>query len=111
MVRPLFPPVPYFPMETLTIECDVTAERSIVLRLPASVQPGRHRIAVIINPVDEGAVDSPLSPVAEDAEPRTALWQRISALRRQAEQNGELPEPMSWDKILAATRQCRGLET
>jgi hypothetical protein len=47
-------------METLTIECDVTAERNLVLRLPSSVAPGRHRIAVIINPVDDHTVDAPL---------------------------------------------------
>ena len=95
-------------METLTIECDVTAERNLVLRLPSSVAPGRHRIAVIIDPVDDNTVDAPLLPVAEDAEPRTALWQRLSALRRQAEKNGELPEPMSWDEVLAETQRRRG---
>jgi len=56
----------------------------------------------------EDAVASPPRPVPEDAEPRTALWQRLSALRRQAEQNGELPEPMSWDEVLAETHRRRG---
>jgi hypothetical protein len=95
-------------METLTFECDVTDERSVVLRLPPSVRTGRHLIAVIIDPAEEGAVASPLCPVPEDAEPRTALWQRLSTLRRQAEQNGELPEPMSWDEILAEAQHRRG---
>lgn len=53
-----------------------------------------------------GAVDEPAPPaaialVAEGTPPRTALWAQLAALRDQAQQEGVLPEPMTWDEILA----------
>ncbi|AUB82992.1 hypothetical protein THSYN_19935 [Candidatus Thiodictyon syntrophicum] len=39
-------------MQTFTFDCDVDAHRGVVLRLPSSVLPGRHRLAVSVDPAD-----------------------------------------------------------
>jgi hypothetical protein len=96
------------PMQTLTFECEVTADRDVVLRLPATVRPGRHRIAVVIDPPERTAAESDVVPVGDSVPPRTALWARLSALRNQAAREGELPAPMSWDDILAEMQRRRG---
>lgn len=95
-------------MQTLTFECEVGAERNLVLRLPATVTPGRHRIAVVIDPLELTGTESDLIPVSDSVPPRTALWARLSALRDQAAREGELPAPMSWDEILAEVQRRRG---
>ena len=95
-------------MQTLTFECEVTAERDLVLRLPATVAPGRHRIAVVIDPPELTAADSDVIPVGDSVPPRTALWARLNALRDQAAREGDLPTPMSWDDILAEVQRRRG---
>lgn len=95
-------------MQTLTFECEVTAERDLVLRLPATVAPGRHLIALVIDPVELPASGADLSPVADTVPPRTELWARLAAVRDQAAQGGELPEPMLWDDVLAEAQRRRG---
>jgi len=95
-------------MQTLTFECEISTERDLVLRLPMTVRPGRHRIAVVIDPLELTGDASDLVPVGDSVPPRTALWARLSALRDQAVRDGELPEPMSWDEILAEVQHRRG---
>jgi hypothetical protein len=95
-------------MPTLTFECEVGAERNLVLHLPATVRPGRHRIAVVIDPLEGTATESGLTPVGDTEPPRTALWARLDALRDRAAREGQLPEPMTWDEVLAEVRRRRG---
>jgi len=95
-------------MQTLTFECEVTVERDVVLRLPATVAPGLHRIALVIDPVESSASEADLNPVADTVPPRTRLWARLAAVRDQAAQAGELAEPMSWDDVLAEAQRRRG---
>ncbi len=95
-------------MQTLTFECEVSAERNLVLSLPATVTPGRHRIAVVIDPLELTGAESDLISVDDSVPPRTALWARLNALRDQAAREGELPAPLSWDEILAEMQQRRG---
>jgi hypothetical protein len=64
-------------MQPLTFECEVSAERDLVLRLPVTVTPGRHRIAVVIDPLELTGAASDLIPVGDSVPPRTALWARI----------------------------------
>ena len=96
------------PVQTLTFECEVTSERDVVLRLPATVRPGRHRIAVVIDPPEPPAAESDVIPVDDSVPPRTALWARLSALRDQAAREGALPKPMSWDEVLTEVQRRRG---
>lgn len=91
-------------MQTLSFEYEVTVERDLVLRLPPTVKPGRHRIEVVIDPVEPAPAESDVTPVAEGVPPRTALWARLDALRDQAAREGELPKPMSWDEVLSKPR-------
>lgn len=95
-------------MQTLIFECEVTAERDVVLRLPATVRPGRHRISVVVDPPEPTAAESGVMPIQDSVPARTALWTRLSALRDQAMRDGELPTPMSWDEILAEVQRRRG---
>ena len=37
-------------MQTLTFDCEVDDTRHLVLRLPSTVAPGRHRISLVIDP-------------------------------------------------------------
>lgn len=46
-------------MQTLTFECEVDETGRLVLRLPPSVQPGRHRIAVVIDPLEQEQQETP----------------------------------------------------
>ncbi len=94
-------------MQTLTFDCQIEANLDLVLRLPSSVTPGRHRIALVIDP-PEPEVGEPLVPVADSVAPRTPLWAQLTALREQAEQAGELPEPLAWDALLAEVERRRG---
>ena len=102
-------------MQTFTLECEVDARHGVVLRLPTSVSPGRHRLAVVVDPPQDSAEQTlnakspvPLGPIAACEPPRTDLWRRLEKLRCQAAQTGDLPAPMSWDAVLAATAQRRG---
>jgi hypothetical protein len=95
-------------VQTLSFECEVTVERDLVLRLPATVTPGRHRIEIVIDPVEPAAAESDVIAVDEDVPPRTALWARLTALRDQAAQDAELPQPMSWDDVLSEVQRRRG---
>lgn len=97
-------------MQTFTFECEVDARHGVVLRLPASVSPGRHRLAVAVDPPQDWAAQAPDAttpvppgPIDACVPPRTELWRRLEQLRCQAAQTGDLPEPMSWDAVLAAT--------
>lgn len=40
-------------MQSLTFDCEIGQSRDVVLRLPASVNPGRHRIALVIDPAEQ----------------------------------------------------------
>ena len=40
-------------MQTLTFDCGIGKSRAVVLRLPDSVTPGRHRIALLIDPPEQ----------------------------------------------------------
>jgi len=95
-------------MQTLTFECEVTVERDLVLRLPTTIAPGRHRIALVIDPVESPASEADLNPVADTVPPRTGLWARLAAVRDQAAQAGELAKPMSWDDVLTEAQRRRG---
>jgi hypothetical protein len=94
-------------MQTLTFDCDIDTTRNLVLHLPKSVKPGCHRITLVIDP-PESAVSEPLAPVADSLAPRTPLWEQLARLRAQAEQEGELPEPLGWDALLTEVEQRRG---
>ena len=82
-------------MQTLTTECDVTTERTLTVHLPATVGPGRHRIALVTDPPEPiRAADEP-TPLQDDDPPRTPLYARLSELRDAAVLAGELPAPMT----------------
>jgi hypothetical protein len=36
-------------MLSITLECEVSANRTLTLQLPESVQPGKHELLVVIN--------------------------------------------------------------
>ncbi len=98
-------------MQTFTFDCDLDAQRGVVLRLPSSVLPGRHRLAVIVDPPDAvGArtAGPAITPIDEGAAPRTDLWRRLESLRAQAIDAGELLPPMAWDAVLAEAERRRG---
>ena len=88
-------------MQTLTFDCEIGKSRDVVLRLPDSVTPGRHRIALVIDPPEQSEMLAPLAPIPDSVAPRTPLWAQLAALREQAEKDGVLPEPLSWDGVLA----------
>lgn len=93
-------------MQTFTFECDVDSSRHLVLDLPPTVSPGRHRVAVVIDPpqADEPAV--PIDPIAGEEPARTELWRQLLVLREQAIAEG-MPL-MDWDEINAEARRRRG---
>ena len=95
-------------MQTLNFECEVTADRDLVLRLPTTITPGRHRIALVIDPVNPAADELDVIPVGDGVPPRTALWARLNALRDQAARDGELPDPMSWEEVSTEVQRRRG---
>lgn len=95
-------------MQTITFECEINADRHLMLQLPRSIAPGHHRIAVLIDPPETKNHDeAPIAPLPEETPPRTALWAQLTALREQAQQEGVLPEPMTWDEILAEAAHRR----
>ena len=61
-----------------------------------------------IYPLELAGAESDLIPVGDSVPPRTALWALLGALRDQGVREGELPEPMSWDDILAEVQRRRG---
>ncbi|CDH43687.1 hypothetical protein BN874_130012 [Candidatus Contendobacter odensis Run_B_J11] len=96
-------------MLAFTFECEVPVNRILVLNLPASVLPGKHQIEVVVDPNESSsAIETmeALVPVSDEVPPRTELWQRLIALRAQAEANGM--SLLSQDEILAEMRQRRG---
>jgi hypothetical protein len=95
-------------MQTLTFECEVDLEHLLVLQLPPSVSPGRHRISLVIDPPEASGGDRVISPIGDSVPPRTALWSQLAALREQAAREGVLPEPLSWDGVLAESERRRG---
>jgi hypothetical protein len=95
-------------MLAITLDCDINTDRTLLLQLPDSVAPGRHRIALVIDPESGANHPAGISPVSPDTPPRTALWERLEALRNQAREQGEAPEPMSWDAVLAEVQRRRG---
>lgn len=103
-------------MQTYTFECDVDSSRHLVLDLPKSVAPGRHRVSVIIDPAPtvtseteaQPTVDKPLigDAVVDHYQPRTELGRKLIALRRaHIEAGGKL---LTQDEILAEVRRSRG---
>ena len=95
-------------MQTLTFDCEVDDTRDLVLHLPSTVAPGRHRISLLIDPPEPAGTEAPIAPISESAPPRTALWSQLAALRAQAEEEGVLPEPLSWDEVLTEVERRRG---
>ncbi len=95
-------------MLTMTLNCDVSDNHTVVLQLPKSVPPGQHRIELVVDLADDMDKKNRLSPVYDDIPPRTELWQRLEALRAEARQCGDLPRPMSWDAILDEVHRRRG---
>ena len=96
-------------MLIFNIECDVPVNRTLVLNLPTSVLPGKHRIEVIVDPNERAPAFSAietLTPVYDDVPPRTELWQRLMELRAQAEAEG-MPL-LSQEEILVEVRRRRG---
>ena len=94
-------------MQTLTFECEVDLEHNLVLQLPPSVPPGRHRISLVIDPPEASGGERVISPIGDSIPPRTALWAQLAALREQAAREGVLPEPLSWDGVLAESARRR----
>ena len=45
--------------------------------------------------------------IGDSIPPRTALWSQLAALREQAAREGVLPEPLSWDGVLAESARRR----
>lgn len=96
-------------MQTFTFDCEIDAQHGVVLRLPRSVAPGRHRLAVIVDPPAPAlAPEVPLYPVDSHTAPRTDLWRRLEALRAQAAETEALPAPMAWDAVLEEVERRRG---
>lgn len=95
-------------MQTLTFDCEIDTTHDLVLRLPASVTPGRHRITLVIDPPGPPEMAAPLAPIPDSVAPRTPLWAQLAALRARAEQEGALPDPLSWDGLLAEVERRRG---
>ncbi|CAK0781602.1 conserved hypothetical protein [Gammaproteobacteria bacterium] len=95
-------------MQTLTFECEINDAHDLVLRLPPSVSPGRHRISLVIDPTEPIATAETITPIPENVPPRTPLWSRLTFIRQQAEKTGALPEPLSWDGVLAEVQLRRG---
>jgi hypothetical protein len=92
-------------MQTLTFECEVDLDLHLVLQLPPSVPPGRHRISLVIDPPEASGGEMVISPIGDRTPPRTALWAQLAALREQAARKGVLPEPLSRDEVLADVKQ------
>jgi len=78
-------------MNTLIFDCEVDATGDLVLRLPPTVKPGRHRISLVVDPPESADAEPPIVPIPDSIPPRTALWSQLAALRSQAEKEGELP--------------------
>jgi hypothetical protein len=95
-------------MQTLIFDYEVDATRDLVLHLPTTVTPGRHRISVVIDPPETVDTEAPITPIPEGIPPRTALWTQLATLRDQAEKEGALPKPLSWDGVLAEVDRRRG---
>ncbi len=95
-------------MQTLTFECEVNLEHHLVLQLPPSVSPGRHRLSLVIDPPEATGEENVISPLGDSIPPRTALWLQLAALRVQAAREDALPEPLSWDGVLAESERRRG---
>ncbi|MGZ8217065.1 hypothetical protein [Methylomagnum sp.] len=93
-------------MQTLTFDCEIGTSRDLVLRLPTTVKPGPHRFALVIDP-DEGEAEI-MSPAPLNAPPRTALWQRLEAVRAEAKDHDEVPAPLPWEAILDEVQRRRG---
>lgn len=95
-------------MQAFLFECEVDTQHGLLLRLPPSVSPGRHRISVVIDPPESATPQEPMVPIAETDPPRTLLWARLAAIRAQAKADGTLPEPLSWDEVLDEMDRRRG---
>jgi hypothetical protein len=93
-------------MQTLTFECEIKPDRHLVLHLPGDVAPGRHRIALVIDPPEPASI----TPPAASMPPRTPLWAQLEALRQQAEAEGALPNALTMDEILSEVQRLRGEE-
>ncbi|QFY91033.1 hypothetical protein D5125_02130 [Magnetovirga frankeli] len=91
-------------MQTLTFECEIKPDRHLVLHLPGNVVPGRHRIALVIDPPNP----VPIIPHMASMPARTPLWAQLEALRQQAEAEGTLPNALSMDEILSEVQRLRG---
>lgn len=90
-------------MNAVVFETVVTAEHQLHWTLPESLPVGS-KLRVTVEPIDSGQ----LHPVSADTAPRTSLWVQLEALREQAAREGVLPEPLSWDEILAEMERRRG---
>ena len=95
-------------MQTLVFECDVDIAHNLVLHLPPTVSPGRHHISLLITPSPHAEREVVIVPIPDNDPPKTALWTQLSTLREQAEKEGTLPEPLSWDGVLSEVRRRRG---
>lgn len=103
-------------MQTYTFECDVDSSGHLVLDLPKSVTPGRHRVSVIIDPAPtetseteaQPTVDKPLigDAVVDHYQPRTELGRKLIELRRAHIEAGR--RLLTQDEILAEVRRNRG---
>jgi hypothetical protein len=91
-------------MQTLTIDCEIDGNRELVVKLPAGIAPGRHRIEIVIDPPtsDETTVASGGAETSARAE----RWSRLLALREEAIARG-MPL-LEWRGIDAEQRERRG---
>lgn len=86
-------------MQTFTFEYTVDNSRHLVLNLPESVPPGRHRIAVLIDPPAHQPAATPDPSLAAETPERAELWSRLLGLREQAIMEG-MPL-LGWEEINA----------
>jgi hypothetical protein len=92
-------------MQTLTIDYDIDSSRDLVVKLPASVAPGRHRIEIVIDP-QRPKESAPAAEGGVETPDRAARWRELLALREQAIAEG-MPL-LDWDGIDAEVRERRG---
>lgn len=93
---------------TLSPSGILTFEEAVKINRPLSVlvtildePPG-------LSPGKSGDQEAAVFPIPDSTPPRTALWSRLSAIREQADREGLLPEPLSWDGILEEVERRRG---
>jgi len=92
-------------MSPTVLEVAVAADHKLKIDLPCDIPAGT-RIRVTLEPLGIGT----LHPIDLDLPARTPLWGRLEELRAQAAEEGVLPNPLSWDEVIAEAAERRGEE-